>query len=413
MRVLVLIAGGILSTTAHSSIAGDWTSWRGPNLNGIAAEGQTPPTSWSETQNIVWKASVSGRGHSSPIIVGDRVFLTTADERAQIQSVLCYNRKTGDQLWKTDVHKGGLLAEIHKKNTHASATPAWDGERLITVFANRDSIVLTAVSADGKIEWQTTAGPFRPQLFKYGYGPSPAIYKDKVIVAAEFESGGFLKAFDRTSGKEQWSASRQGLISFSSPIVGKVDGKDYLLLSGGDYVAGYDPNTGQGAWRVKGVSVATCGTLVWEDDMVFASGGYPAKETVAVRIKGNQAEAVWRNGEKCYEQSMLVSNGSLYAVNDNGFAFCWDAKTGRVRWQQRVGGPVSASLTLAGGNLYYSDERGTTYVFEANPEKYVAVGRNQLGNESFATPVIVDSQIFLRHADNRSGRQETLYCIGK
>jgi outer membrane protein assembly factor BamB len=203
------------------------------------------------------------------------------------------------------------------------------------------------------------------------------------------------------------------LISFSSPVVGQVNGRDDLLLSGGDFVAGYDPHTGQGRWREKGVSIATCGTLVWEGDMVFASGGYPAKETVAVRVNGNQTQAVWRNGEKCYEQSMLVHDGSLYAINDNGVAFCWDARTGRVRWQQRLGGPVSASLTLAGGNLYYSDERGTTYVFQANPERFVEVARNRLGNESFATPVIIDNQIFLRHADNSAGRKETLYCIGE
>ena len=346
------------------------------------------------------------------MVVGDKVFLTTADERAQIQSVICYNRKTGEQLWKTDVLKGGLLGEIHKKNTQASATPAWDGERLLTVFANRDSIALIALSADGKVEWETNAGPFRPRKFRYGYGPSPVIYKDKLIVAAEFESGGFLKAFNRKTGKEMWSAPRTGLISFSSPVVGKVDGRDYLLLSGGDYVAGYDPDSGQGVWRERGVSVATCGTLVWEDDIVFASGGYPAKETVAVQIKGGRAQAIWRNQEKCYEQSMLAFDGHLYAVNDGGIAICWDAKTGRERWKQRLGGPVSSSLTLAGGNLYYSDERGTTYVFAANPEKFVEVGRSKLGNESFATPVIVDSQIFLRHADSQNGRQETLYCIG-
>jgi len=418
LRLTWIVAGllvlGCQTIMMPTATAGDWPWWRGPNFNGIAEEGQTPPTKWNSSQNVVWQTPVPGRGHSSPIVVGDKVVLTTADEGAQVQSVIAYNRKTGGQLWKTDVLKGNFLKQIHKKNTHASATPAWDGERLFVAFANNDSVYLTALDINGNQLWQKRAGGFLPDKYKYGYAPSPVIYKDKVIVAAEYESGGYIKAFDRRNGKELWEIPRP-ILSFSSPVIANLDGKDYLLITGGDFLAGYDPDTGKGVWRAQGCSIATCGTVVWEGDMVFGSGGYPQKNTVGVQVRNGQARQLWSNDKvKCYEQSMLAHDGHLYGVDDTGIAYCWDAKTGREIWKARVGGPVSASLTLAGGNLYYSDERGTTYVFKATPEKFTPIARNTLGDESFATPTIADNQIFLRHADSSSGvRKETLYCIGE
>ncbi|MBD3674354.1 MAG: PQQ-binding-like beta-propeller repeat protein [Planctomycetaceae bacterium] len=408
--IVTLIA--VFTLPLHVS-AGDWPWWRGPNFNGIAAEGEQPPTEWNDSKNMVWKAAVPGRGHSSPIVVGDKVILTTADEKAQVQSVLAYSRNTGEPLWKTDIHKGGFLAEIHKKNTHASPTAACDGEHIFVVFANSNAVSLTALDLDGNQIWQKRAGGFTPERYKFGYGPSPLIYQDMVIVSSEYEAGGFIKAFDRESGRELWEIPRRGLISFSSPVVANIGGADYLLMTGGNFVAGYNPENGRPVWRAEGGSMATCGTLVWEDDMVFASGGYPKKSTVGVQIRNGQARQAWFKAEKCYEQSMLVHDGYLYAVNDNGIAFCWEAKTGKEMWKERLRGPVSASLTLAGDNLYFSDERGTTYVFKASPDKFTPVAQNTLGNISFATPVIVDNQIFLRHADNSSGEWvETLYCIG-
>jgi len=412
MRRFALLIAVLLTVTTQLSAA-DWPWWRGPNFNGIAAEGEKPPTTWSESQNVVWKSAVPGRGHSTPIIVGNKVILTTADEKAKVQAVVAYDRQSGKQLWKTDIHKGGFLAEIHKKNTHASPTAAWDGERLFVVFANSDAVSLTALDIDGNQVWQKRAGGFTPKKYSFGYGPSPLLYKDKVIVAGEYEAGGFIKAFDRKTGKEIWEIPRRNLISFSSPVVANINGDDYLLMTGGNYLAGYNPENGKGVWRAEGCSMATCGTLVWEDDMVFGSGGYPDKQTVGVQVRNGKAQQVWTNKEKCYEQSMLVHDGYLYAVTDNGIAFCWEANTGKEMWKTRLGSPVSSSLTLAGDNLYYSDERGTTYVFKATSEKFTPVAENKLGNISFATPVIVDNQIFLRHADDSSGQwEETLYCIG-
>ncbi len=155
---------------------GDWPWWRGPNRNGIADEGPSPPVTWSDTKNVIWKIEVPGRGHSSPTIVADRIYLATTDERQQIQAVLAFNRSNGSPLWKTDVNRGGFPRQIHRKNTHATCTVACDGERLFVAFFNNRGIQATALDLHGKRIWQKVIGPFQPRIYEYGYAPSPAIY---------------------------------------------------------------------------------------------------------------------------------------------------------------------------------------------------------------------------------------------
>ena len=202
------------------------------------------------------------------------------------------------------------------------------------------------------------------------------------------------------------------MTSYSSPVVAHVADRDQLLISGCGKTTSYDPANGKQLWQCEGPAKATCGTMVWDGDLVFASGGYPEKETIAIRADGS-SEIVWRANEKSYEQSMLAHDGTLYAVNDTGIALCWDAKTGKLNWKERLSGPVSASPVLAGGNIYAADEKGTFYVFRADPEKFTLVSRNRLGDESFASPTIVNNQIFLRVAHGSGAeRQEILYCIG-
>ena len=389
----------------------NWPWWRGPNFNNIAVDGQEVPVEWTETRNVAWNAQVPGRGHSSPIVIGQRVILTTADEQRQTQSVLCFDRSTGKQLWETIVNQGGFAPQIHAKNTHATPTPASDGQFVYAVFNNHNGAQLTALTLDGKQMWQVMASPYRPQKYKFGYAPSPLLYKQTIIVASEAEQDGSIAAFAKQNGRQVWRLQRPKMNSFSSPIVASVGGHDQLLISGCDLVSSIDPNSGRALWSSKGTTAATCGTMVWDGDLVFASGGYPNKETVAMKAD-RSGQVVWRNREKCYEQSMLTYDGHVYAVNDNGIAFCWDAKTGTEKWKTRLSGPVSSSPILASGNIYVSNERGRTYVFRATSNEYQEVAQNQLGNEAFATPAICGNQIFVRVADKSNGRrQETLYCI--
>ncbi|QDT28663.1 outer membrane biogenesis protein BamB [Gimesia panareensis] len=393
--------------------ADDWRIWRGPTANGLAASGETPPVTWSETENIHWKTRLPGRGHASPIVVNDRILLATADESQEIQSVICLARESGEILWKTDVSQGGFAPKIHQKNTHASPTLASNGELVFAAFPHHESIQLTALDLAGNQRWQIRAGGFLPKAYQFGYAPSPILYQGSVIVAAEYEKNGYLAAFDQQTGREIWRLKRPEKINFSTPVVTSIAGKEQLLLSGNSRVASFDPHNGREFWSVPAPWIVSCGTMVWDRDLVFASGGFPTKGTIAVQADGSKKIA-WSNRVKCYEQSMLAFNGYLYAVDDNGIAYCWEAQTGKEQWKHRLGGKVSSSLVLANDCLYLTNERGTTFVFRANPEKFELLSENQLGDECFASPAICGNQIFHRAASRASGkRQETLYCIGK
>jgi outer membrane protein assembly factor BamB len=386
----------------------DWPWWRGPSRDGHAPESAKPPTKFSATQNVVWKSPIPGRGHSSPIIVGESVFLTTADDAKQQQSVLALSRKTGKPIWKKDVSQGGL-PKLHPKNTHATPSVACDGERLFVVFCHDETVQLTVFDLAGKQLWQKVVSPFHPRRYEYGYAPSPMIYRGTVIIAAEYDGDSSLAAFDRESGKEVWRTPRPKNISYSTPVVAHLAGRDQLLISGADQVCSYEPNGGKLLWSAPGTAAATCGTIVWDGDIVFASGGYPKSETVAVKADGS-GEVLWKNGKKCYEQSMIATGGHLYALTDDGVAYCWRGSDGEELWNKRLRGPVSASPVLAGGNIYCADEMGTFYVFKANPEKFELVSRNQLLDDSFASPAISGNQLFLRVA-TRGKREEFLYCL--
>lgn len=420
MRQLIQMAFGlgaicvscVVASAASPDLQKDWPWWRGPNSNGIAAGNQSPPTEFGPTRNVIWRIKVPGRGHASPVIVGDRIFLTTADERARVQGAICYDKNTGKQVWITPIHKGGLPGTIHPKNTHASGTVTCDGENIYTVFYNNASIMVSSLTVGGKLNWSKRAGAFNPKKYQFGYGASPLLYKDKVIVAGESDSGSFLVAFDTSNGSVAWRAKRRSDISFSTPIVANVAGKEQLLLSGLFEVSSFDPASGQKLWSVPGTTQATCGTMVWDGDMVYASGGYPDPQTVAVNAKTGQV--AWTNNQKCYEQSMLAHDGALYGVTDKGVAYCWDGKTGREMWKTRLGGLYSASPILVGENIFVSNEAGTVFVFKATSESFQKVAQNQLGDEAFATPAFIDNKIYARVAAKEGGiRQEYLYCIGE
>ena len=390
----------------------DWPWWRGPLRNGVDTKSPKAPTRWSEKENVVWKVPLPGRGHSSPIIVGDRIYLTTADDGKQQQSVLALSRQTGKQLWKKDLSHGGF-PKLHPKNTHATPTIACDGERLFVVFSHHDTAQATALDLEGKQVWQKTVSPFQPKRYEYGYAPSPLIYRGTVIIASEYDGDASLAALDRKSGDEVWRTPRPSNISYSSPVVAHLAGRDQLLMSGADQVCSYDPNTGKLLWSTPGTTAATCGTAVWDGNIVFASGGYPESETLAVKADGS-GKVLWRNQQKCYEQSMLAHDGHLYALTGNGIVFCWRGSDGKEMWKQRLRGPVSASPVLAGGHIYWANEMGTVYVFKPNPAKFELVAQNQLGDDSFASPAVSGGQIFLRVAKRSGGkREEFLYCLGK
>jgi outer membrane protein assembly factor BamB len=390
--------------------ARDWPVWRGPHGNGIAAPNQQIPTTWSKTENVLWKTPVPGRGHGSPIVVGDRVFLQTADEASGVQAVLCYDRNSGKEQWRVDVHKGGVETKGNKKASQASSTPACDGERLYVNFLNSGAVYTTALDLDGKQLWQTKVSDF---VVHQGFGSSPALYKDLVLVTTDSKSGGVVAALESDSGKIVWSQDRPKQPNYASPVVFHVAGQDQLLVPGCDLVSSFEPASGKKLWEIAGATTECVTTIVTDGDRVFVSGGYPRDHTQAVLADGS-GKTAWENRARVYVPSMIAHDGYLYAIQDAGIAVCWDSATGKEMWQERIGGTFSASLVLVGDTLLAVNESGEAHLWTANPKKFQRLGKNKLGDEVFATPAICGNYIFLRVAEKQGDqRQEMLYCLGE
>lgn len=402
-------------TLLFAGDSGDWPNWRGPHGNGVADSGQTLPTEWSKAKNVKWKAPIPGRGHSTPIVIGDRIFLTTAREKEETQSALCYSFSSGELLWENVLVKDRLPERIHNKNTHASPSVATDGKRIFVLFfVKGDRLHLFSLDFDGNELWQIDAGRFYPEQ-SFGYGSSPLLVGNNVIVSAESEGEGFIAAFNADSGKEVWRTKRMAArSSFGTPVLADINGSSQVVLNGADRVAAYDPNSGTEIWSVEGGDPLIANTVLWKEGVVFASGGYPGIETWAIDVTSQKI--LWSSPAKCYEQSMLIVGDQLYGVAEGGLVYCWDTDDGTIHWRERLTkGPESASPILAGGHIYHANERGKIFVIKPNTEKLELVAENQLGEEIFATPVICRNRILIRSAkydDDGESRSETLYSIG-
>jgi outer membrane protein assembly factor BamB len=385
----------------------DWAWWRGPNRNATQSS-MSVPTEFGPTQNVLWKAPVPGRGHADPTVVGDRVFLATAERGPETQSVVCFDRHSGNQLWQQTLHQGGFERNMHAKSTQASNTVACDGQRLFVCLLNAEKIHLSSLDLDGKILWQKVLGDFRS---KFGYSASPVLHGSFVIVAADHSDGGFLTAVHRETGDVVWKKARPAESTYASPIVAHVAGKDQILIAGADQVASYSPDSGEQLWSCEGVTSSCVGTVVWDENNVFASGGYPGEETIC--INASNGSPVWRNKQKVYISSLLLQDGLLFGNNDKGIAFCLDAATGQKKWQARLGGNHSASPVLIGQHIYTASEEGVVTVYKPSGEGFEEVAKNDMGDEIMASPVAAHGHLYLRVADHAGGgRQETLYCIG-
>jgi outer membrane protein assembly factor BamB len=387
----------------------DWPWWRGPNRNGIAASNQKPPLKWNETDNVRWKALVPGRGHGSPIVVGDQVFVAAADHERAVQAVLCYHRDTGKLLWQTEVHQGGFETKGNKKSSLASCTPACDGRRVFINFLHAGAVYTTALGRDGAKLWQTKVTDY---VIHQGYGSSPAVYESLVIVSGDNKGGGRLAALDRSTGKIVWKQERPKTPNYASPIILNVAGRDQVLLTGCDLVAGFEPLSGKKLWEIAGSTTECVTSTVTDGQLIFTSGGYPKSHMSAVRADGS-GKVVWENKTRVYVPSLLAHAGHLYGVLDNGVAVCWKCATGKEVWREDLGGTFTASPILVGDQIFATSEEGRTCIFKASPAGFELIAQNQLGDEILATPAICGGRIYTRVAVNVSGRrQEMLYCLG-
>jgi outer membrane protein assembly factor BamB len=384
--------------------AGDWPWWRGPTRDNHA-DGPAP-TSWGEGKNVAWKSPVPGRGHSSPILVGDRIFLTSADEAAQKQLAFGYDRTTGEKLWEKTIHEKNFTHK-HSDNSYASGTPASDGKRVFVVFANNKAIHVTALDLEGNVLWSKEAGPHQGGSASHGSGTSVALWGSFVYVADDSPGKGWIAALHRESGEFGWRQGRKtGAGSYGSPVIGEFDSKPLVLIAGNGNVAAYDPLKGDLLWERSGIAEVSGNSVTVAPNMLFASSGYPQRKLLALRPDGSVAWKKDKGDNIPYPPSMVWDNGFLYIVSDGGMATCYDAENGDEKWKERLDGSFYSSPLVAGKNVYACSREGTTAIFAAGPDGFEEVARNKLDGAINASPVAAQGRLYIRTATH-------LYCIGE
>lgn len=392
--------------------SGDWPWWRGPERNGVAGPDAAPPVEFGSGKNVRWSVPVPGRGHGSACVFGDRVFLATADEEKQIQAMHGFDRASGKSLWTTVIHENGLSQKLNKKASWASSTPACDGERVYINFLAGDAVHTTALDLDGKLLWQTRISDY---LVHQGYGSSPAVFGDLVIVSADNKNpkGGAVCGLDRKTGEVKWRHGRAALPNYPSPVILEVAGKTQLFLSGTDKVTSLDPLTGKVNWEIDGATTECVTSTPTDGKHIYSSGGYPKNHVAAIAADGS-GKVVWETNDRVYVPSMLVKDGHLYAAMDSGVGLCLDAATGKELWKGRLGGNFTASPVLVGDKIHAVNESGDYFIFKADPDGLEILAKNQVGDEVYASPSIAGKEIFLRVADYEGEkRSERLVCFGE
>ncbi|MCX7045966.1 MAG: PQQ-binding-like beta-propeller repeat protein [Candidatus Sumerlaeota bacterium] len=387
----------------------DWPWWRDAQHDNVSKGAQEPPLRWSETENILWKTPIPGLGHGTPCLWGNRIFLPTANEKAMTQSMLCLDRKSGKILWQKQVHRGEFV-DKNPRNSHASSSPACDGVYVYAVFANHKAVWLSALDFSGRIAWQTRLGDY---YSKWGLAASPVIYQSRVIVMGDGLQDSFVAAAHRRTGEIVWKTARPSFTeggTYATPTLGRVAGRDQLLVHGPDKIFSYDPLGGGVIWTCDGPSAAAVATMAFDEELAYATGGYPQLNTMAVRANGagdvSTAGVVWKSEKiSAYVPSLLLKDGLLYVMSDAGRLTSFESKTGARVYDEQFKGPFGASPVWANGRIYAANDSGRVYVFKAG-RQFQLFEANDLMDRSYATPVICGGHIYLRTF-------RSLYCIGK
>ena len=375
----------------------DWPWWRGPGLNNHAAADQNPPLRWSEKEHVLWRVELAGTGHATPCVFGDRIFLPAGDPATKSIWIVCLDRATGKRLWQTEVYRGPF-PKVHTNNSPASATPACDGQRVYFPYQSEEAICMAAVGLGGKVAWNKAVGRYKSIQ---GYSASPALYKSMVIVPVDGSLGNNLVALRRSTGETAWRAPLpKGLESYASPLVAHVAGRDQLVVIGGKDTSSYDPAGGKLLWKCDGPADYCAATVAFDQDTIYATGGYPQKALLAIRADGagdvTQTHLRWQSDKKAgYVPSPLLHRGLLYAVSDKGLMRCYDTADGRVVWEHATKAPFYSSPVLVGERIYVFDREGKGYIIKAG-RQFKLLATNELPDGVFATPVILDGRIYLR-----------------
>ena len=430
--VIVLLSSVVVLTSTAG--AANWPQWRGPGGTGVSAETNLP-AEWSPAKNIRWKTPVAGRGHSSPVVWGNKIFLTTAIEgdvvpgakavthmddgkvflhpdsvgadRKHTFKVICLNADTGKILWEQTAFEGTPYDDRHRKSSYAASTPATDGKLVYAFFGTEG---LFAYDLNGKPAWKAELGKLA--TLGMGTGTSPILHENLVIVQCDEEAGAasFIVALDKKTGKEVWRTPRKVQASWTTPILVAGTARTELITSGNETVIAYDPATGKELWSHKGVASNAIPSPVANREMVFVSAGFPEKIVMAIKLgaSGNLGDSViWKYAKgTAYVPSPILYGDYLYLTTDRGILTCLDARTGEVKYE---GGriPIPATFTASPiafeGKILLTSEDGDTFVVKAGP-KHEILGTNSVGEPVYASPAVADGKIFIRGEKN-------IYCV--
>ncbi|QEG42059.1 PQQ-binding-like beta-propeller repeat protein [Roseimaritima ulvae] len=434
-RFSFTIAASLLSCSAcfpaFSQSTGNWPQWRGPAGTGVAVDAN-PPTDWSETKNIRWKTSVPGRGHSTPIVWGDKVFLTTAipvgpklppkpsgrpgaHDNLPVDSeyrfvVLAFDRDDGQLIWDKMVRQAVPIEGAHHTASLASASPVTDGTH---VFAHFGTQGLYCLDFDGKVVWSKQLGTMHTK-HGHGEGSSPALYGDTLIVNWDHEEQSFLVAIDKTTGTQLWRRDRDEVTSWSTPIIVELDGTTQVIVCGTDRVRGYDITSGETIWQCGGLSANIVATPVAADSILYVGSSYEKRAMMAIQLSDARGDitdsdqVLWmRTRGTPYVPSPLLYDDSLYYLTHyQNVMTRIEAKTGvDAPGALRLGplGNIYASPVGAAGRVYVTDLDGVTLVLSHSQiPRMIAV--NRLGEKVSASAAIVGEEIFLRG-------DKHLFCI--
>jgi outer membrane protein assembly factor BamB len=432
---LAFFISGMLSMT----YAENWPGWRGPGSLGVSTE-KGIPVQWDMSKNVQWKVEVPGLGHSSPIVWGDRIFVTTAvssdprednwqkgffsgerkpDEAEISWQVLCFDRETGKLLWqKTAVRRKPLNAR-HTKNSYASQTPVTDGTYVYVFFGDQG---MYCYDFQGNVIWSRELGSFTMRR-GWGAASSPVLYQDLVIQTCDQETGeSFVIALDKKSGKTVWKTDRDELSSWSTPYLYLQGARPELIVNATRGIRSYDPRSGKLLWECRGPATSiTVPTPTFSNGLIIVSSGFIAEQVRPITafrpgasgdltLKEGETKSdaiVWRQMAAApYIPSPTAYGDYVYVLLDQGFIACYEAKTGREVYARRridVGANFSASPVALDGKLYCASEDGDVFVIKAGPE-YELLAKNSMGESIMASPALSGGKMFIRALKH-------LYCI--
>jgi outer membrane protein assembly factor BamB len=394
--------GEVRMLTVTGEGAKYWPRWRGPSGQGYVVPGKYANT-WSPTSNVRWRVPVAGAGNSSPIVWGDRIFLTTARNNGARLSLIAFNRADGKQLWETDVPTDGV-EHVHQKNGHASATPVTDGRMIYASFGRHG---LVGFDMSGKIVWHRKFGTINNY---HGPAGSPVLYKDRIFIYQDHkgssEQQAFVAAFDARTGKTVWETPRTETVGWGTPVVINTGVRDELIVNSQRRVAAYDPDSGKELWTVRGMTFEVIPTPVVGDGLVFTSSGR-AGPTLAIKPGGSgdvtDTHVVWSTPKGSpFVPSGVVHDGLLYLVNDmQSILTVYETKSGELVYQGRMGVAqregFSASPVVVNNELYFTNDEGETFVVKAGRE-FNLMHTNSLGERTLASPALVDGIWYWRTA---------------